>query len=183
MRNIILFCICACFALSSFALADDPKFETNTVYLEEVTAKPGEHFAVKVYLYNADPLAGCQVPIFFRHESINLWCDSISFVDGRMSYFGFNDVKLPQTEEDDKVAYFAYIATIDPDIYIDALPAGDGLLATLYFTAPEDCPEGTVELKRGMIPHPHISYIFAAWGPSGQEADSEFRGSKITIKK
>ncbi len=182
MRNIILFCLIAVFALSASAVADDPKFDITTVYVDEVTAKPGEHFAVKVNVFNTDSLGGCQVPIFFRHEEIDLWCDSISFAGSRMEYFAFDDVKLPETEKDDKVAYFAFIATIDPDVYIDALPPGDGLLATLYFTAPKESPKGTVELKRGMIPHPHISFIFYLWDGMGNEVDSEFKGSTITIK-
>ncbi len=183
MRNIVLFCLFTCLFFSASALADDPKFETNTVYVDEVTAKPGDHFAVKVKVFSVDSLAGCQVPIFFRHENIDLWCDSISFADSRMEYFGFDDIKLPQTEKDDKVAYFAFIATIDPDVYVDPLLPGDGLLATLFFTAPKDCPEGVVELTRGMIPHPHISFVFSMWDQNGQEVDSEFIGSKITIKK
>jgi hypothetical protein len=151
--------------------------------MDKVTAKPGEHFTVKVYLFNVDTLAGCQVPIFFRSEEIDLWCDSISFEGSRMLEFMFNDVKLPQTEKDDKVAYFSFIASIDPDVYIDPLSPGDGLLATMYFTAPEDCPEGKVELKRGMIPHPHLSFIFAVWNPDGTEVDGEFIESEIVIKK
>ena len=183
VRNSILSCLIFCFMLSAFAMAGDSDFETNTVYFEKVTAKPGEHFAVKVYLANVDDLAGCQVPIFYRHEKINLWCDSISFKDSRMEYFSFNDIKLPQTEDADKVAFFAYIASIDPDVYTDPLSKGDGLLATLYFTAPKDCPEGKVELKRGMIPHPHVSYVYSLWDASGNEVDSDFQESTITIKK
>jgi hypothetical protein len=183
VKRIILMGLVISLMIVATGLAGQAKFSTNTVYMDTVTAKPGENFTVNVYLFNVDTLAGCQVPIFFRSEDIDLWCDSVSFADSRMGYFGFNDVKLPMTDEDDKVAYFSFINTIDPKVYIDALPPGDGLLATLYFTVPKNAPEGTVYLKRGMIPHPHISFIFAVWTPDGEEADGDFIGSEIFIKK
>jgi hypothetical protein len=90
---------------------------------------------------------------------------------------------LPQTDDADKCAYFQFIATIDPKVYVDALAPGDGLLGTIYFTAPKDAPEGTVKLTRGMIPHPQISFIFAVWNTMGDEVDGEFIESEIVIKK
>jgi len=191
VKKIILFMLIACFAMASLALADEPvskpvdkpKYNTNTVYFEKVTAKPGDHFAVKAYIFNVDTLAGCQVPIFYRSDKINLLCDSISVVGSRCDYFMFQDIKIPQSDKEDKVAYFSYIVTIDPDTYVNPLPPGDGLIATIYFTAPKDCPEGVVKLTRGMIPHPYISFIFAVWSPAGEEVDGTFEESEIIIKK
>jgi len=191
VRKIILFALIACFVMASMALADEPmkkpadkpKYNTNTVYFEKVTAKPGDHFAVKVYLFNPDTLSGCQVPVFYRSDEINLLCDSISVVGSRCDYFMFQDIKIPQSAEEDKVAYFSYIDTIDPKTYINPLAPGDGLLATIYFTAPKDCPEGVVKLTRGMIPHPHISFIFSVWSPMGEEVDGTMEESEIIIKK
>jgi len=156
------------------------KYDNSTVYLEKVTAKPGEHFAVKVYLFNTDTLAGLQVPIFYRAENINLYCDSLSLLGSRCEYMMFNDVKIP---EGDKIVYFSFINTIDPKQFIDPLPPGDGLLATIYFTAPKDSKEGEVKLARGMIEHPHISYTFALWDKIGGEVNSTFEDGIITIKK
>lgn len=183
MRKILLSAILLFLCLAALTYAGDQKFNTNTVYFDTVTAKPGEHFAVKAYLYNVDTLSGLQVPIFFRSETINLWCDSVSVEGSRCKYFMFDDIKLPQTEKDDKVAYFSFIDTVNPKVFVNPLPPGDGLLATIYFTAPKDCPEGTVSLIRGMIPHPHISFIFSLWDPMGDEIDSEFIPSEIIIKK
>jgi hypothetical protein len=191
VRKIVLFALIAYFVMASMALADEPmnkpadkpKYTTNTVYFDKVTAKPGDHFAVKVYMFNTDTLSGCQIPIFYRSDKINLLCDSISVVGSRCDYFMFQDIKIPQTAEDDKIAYFSYIDTIDPKTFIDPLLPGDGLLATIYFTAPKDCPEGVVKLTRGMIPHPYISFIFSAWTPHGEEVNATFEESEITIKK
>ena len=183
MKKIVTLTLLACFLIASTALADEPKYNTNTVYFEKVTAKPGEHFAVKVFMANVDTISGCQVPTFFRSDKIDLYCDSVSIVGSRFEYFMFDDIKLPQSEEDDKCVYFSFIDTIDPKVLVDPLPPGDGLAATIYFTAPKDAPEGTVKLTRGMIPHPHISFIFAVWDPLGNELDGEFIESEIIIKK
>lgn len=183
MNKILLAALALLLCLAAVTMAEDQKFNTNAVYFDTVTAKPGEHFAVRAYLFNVDTLSGLQVPIFYRSDQINLWCDSISVEGGRCQYFMFDDIKLPESEKDDKVAYFSFIDTINPKVFVDPLPPGNGLLATLYFTAPEDSPEGTVMLTRGMIPHPHISFIFSLWDPMGDEIDSEFIGSEIIIKK
>jgi hypothetical protein len=183
VKKIALLTLLVGLLLATNLLAGKPKFNTNTVYMDTVTGKPGQQVKVNVYLYNVDSLAGCQVPIFFRSDKIDLWCDSISFVDSRMKYFEFNDVKLPMDDKEDKVAYFSFINTIDPKVYVDPLAPGSGLLASLYFTIPKDSPEGVVELKRGMIPHPHISFIFAVWTQDGEETDGEFIESVIRVKK
>ena len=183
VKKVAILTLLVCFLASSIALAESEDYKTNTIYFDKVTAKPGEHFAVKVYLFNTDTLSGCQVPTFYRSENIDLYCDSISIIGSRCEYFMFDDIKLPQTEEDDKIAYFSFIDTVNPKVYVDALPPGDGLLATMYFTAPKDAPEGSVKLTRGMIPHPHISFIFAVWDTGGNEVDGDFIESEIIIKK
>jgi len=179
VKKLILLTTAVCFLLAGFAIAQEAAYHTNTVYFEKVTAKPGEHFAVNVYLFNTDTLAGMQVPTFYRSEKIDIYCDSVSFAGSRCEYMMFRDVKIP---EDDKVVYFSFINTINPNKLIDPLPPGDGLIATIYFTAPDNCDEGTVKLARGMIPHPHISFIFAVWNMTGNELDSDFEESEIIIK-
>jgi len=176
--SVLILAICLLFNAPS--MAENAKYQTNTIYFDSVTAKPGEHFAVGVYLFNIDSLAGMQVPIFYRSETIKLYCDSISFAGSRCDYFMFKDPKIP---EDDQVAYFGFINTIDPKQLEDPLPPGDGLVATIYFSAPEDCPAGTVKLTRGMIPHPFISFIFAVWNSIGDELDATFEEGMITIEK
>jgi len=185
VKRLILMSVLICLLTAGFSLADEGKYETNTVYLDKVTAKPGEHFAVNVYLYNVDSLAGMQVPIFFRSDKIDLYCDSVSFAKSRCEYMMFNDIKIPENEQgvQDKVVYFSFISTIDPESYVPSLQAGDGIVATIYFTAPEDCEEGVVKLTRGMIPHPHISFIFAVWDPMGDNVDGDFIENEIIIKK
>jgi hypothetical protein len=161
------------------------KFATNTVYFDSAIVKPGEQCAVKAYLFNIDTLAGMQVPIFYRSETIDLYCDSVSFVDSRCGYMMFTDIKIPENEEgkQEKVVYFSFINTIDPEKYVDPLLPGEGLIATIYFTAPKDASDGVVPLTRGMIPHPQISFIFSLWDAYGDEVDADFVDSKVIVKK
>jgi hypothetical protein len=180
MKYLSVLILAICLIIGSQASAEKARYQTNTLYFDTVTAKPGEHFAVGVYMFNTDSLAGMQVPIFYRSDTIKLYCDSISFANSRCDYFMFKDVKIP---DNDLVAYFCFINTVDPKNLKDPLPPGDGLVATIYFTAPEDCPAGTVKLTRGMIPHPFISFIFAVWNSIGDDLDANFEESEITIIK
>lgn len=211
MKKAILFTTILCLVVTGFATGDEKKtFTTNTVYFDEVTTKLGESFAVKVNLANVDTLSGMQVPTFFRSDKIKLQCDSVSFAGGRCEYFMFNDVKIPMACEKceaayDKIStppkktgicdkcggklahkgqivYFSLIDNIDPKLDIEPLYPGDGLLATIYFTAAKDCPKGTVKLTRGMIPHPTVSYIYTVWNPLGTELDCVFEEGEIEIK-
>jgi len=179
VKKLVLLTTVICFLTVVFSIAQEAEFQTNTVYFEKVTVKPGEHFTVKVYMFNTDTLAGMQVPTFYRSEKIDLYCDSVSFAGSRCEYMMFSDTKIP---EDDKVVYFSFINTIDPKNLIDPLPPGDGLIATIYFTAPDNGDEGAVKLTRGMIPHPHISFIFAVWDRMGDELSADFKDSEIIIK-
>ncbi|OQX91765.1 MAG: hypothetical protein B6D58_06445 [candidate division Zixibacteria bacterium 4484_95] len=211
MKKVILLAAIACLLVMGLAIGDEEKtFDTNTVYFENVTAKPGESFAVKVNIANVDTLSGMQVPIFFRSDKIKLQCDSVSFTGSRCEYFMFNDIKIPMVCEKCKaeydkvnappkkagicdkcggklvhngqVVYFSLIDNVDPKLTVDPLYPGDGLVATIYFTAPKDCPKGTVKLTRGMIPHPTISYIYTVWNPLGTELDCVFKEGEIKIK-
>lgn len=185
----------------------------NIVSAGDVTAKAGESFAVKVNIANADTLSGAQVPIFYRSETIKLICDSVSFAGSRVEKFMFHDVKLPMACEKcgmeydkfnkppkkagicdhpgcggkvtakDQVIYFSVIDNIDPKANVPPLYPGEGLLATIYFTAPKDAPAGKVKLTRGMIPHPTMSLVFSVWNTIGDDVDSDFGEGEITIVK
>ncbi len=186
---------------------------TNVVSVGTATARAGESFAVKVNITNADTLAGAQVPIFYRSETAQLICDSVSFAGSRVEKFMFHDVKLPmacskcgaeydkfnkppkkadicdhegcggKVSPKDQVIYFSVIDNIDPKANVPSLYPGDGLLATIYFTAPKDTPPGKIKLTRGMIPHPTMSLVFSVWNTVGDDVDGEFREGEITIVK
>ena len=120
MKNWSIFILAVCLTIGSQALAEKAKYQNDTIYFDKVTAKPGEHFAVGVYLFNVDSVAGMQVPTFYRSEKIKLYCDSISFVGSRCDYFMFQDTKIP---DDDQVAYFNSTLSIPRSSEIPCLRA------------------------------------------------------------
>jgi hypothetical protein len=157
----------------------------NLCYTESVEVEKGTSFPVKVFLNNVDTLAGMQVPIYYRSEEVDLICDSISIVGSRCHDFALNTMKI---EPIGKVAFFAFIAMIDPDKDVPPLYPGDGEVATLWFTAPEDANSGKVELYSGenaILPHPKIDYSFLFWTPGPpvpEQKDCDYKAGYITVK-
>jgi hypothetical protein len=183
----------------------------NVVWMYDVNANPGESFPLQVYLTNIDTLAGVQIPLFFRSDSISLICDSVSFVGSRLENFMFHDVKIPLTcpecgakydmydnppkepgicdkdgmklNQSDQVVFFMAIGTIDPKKDVTPLLPGEGLLATVYFTVPPNTPKGAVHLTRGMIPNNTVSLVFSVWNERGDDITGQILEGTVNIKK
>jgi hypothetical protein len=182
----------------------------NVVWTEKAVAKPGETFALKVYIATIDTLAGVQIPLFFRNDNIKLICDSVSFEGGLLEDFMFHDVKIPLTcplcgakydmfdnppkepgkcdkdgselVQSDQAVFFMAIATIDPKRDVKPIYPGEGLLATVYFTVPKDSPKGVVPVTRGMIPHPTVSLVFSIWNERGDDLNGQLADGSIEIQ-
>jgi len=154
----------------------------NTCYTESIEAAKGTSFSIKVFVNNTDTLAGMQVPIYYRSENINLVCDSVTFVGSRCAHFGFSDYKI---EPVGKTVYFAFINTVDPAKDVKPLLPGDGVVATLWFTAPTDVKAGILALESGpnaFLPNPKIDYGYHFWTPMALEVDCQFKAGTIKIK-
>jgi hypothetical protein len=154
----------------------------NVCYTENVEVTRGNAFGVRVFVKNADTLAGMQVPIYFRSETVNLKCDSVSFAGSRCAAFALNDSKI---EPVGKTVYFAFIAVVDASQNVPPLLPGDGLVATLWFTAPKDIKPGKVKLDSGpnaFYPHEKIDYSFLFWTPAAQQVDCVYKEAYITVK-
>ena len=186
MRRFILFVLLL--GLWEISVAEEKKVETkaepqgNVCYTENVEVAKGSVFGVKVFVKNVDTLAGMQVPIYYRSENINLKCDSVSFVGSRCSNFALNDVKI---EPVGKTVYFCFIAVVDPSQNVAPLAPGDGLVATLWFTAPSEGPSGKVKLDSGpnaFFPHEKIDYSFLFWTPQAQQVECSYKEAYITLK-
>jgi hypothetical protein len=187
-----------------------PDIKGNAVWMDKVIARPGETFALKVHLTNIDTLAGVQIPIFFRNDSIKLICDSVSFTGGLLQDFMFHDVKIPLTcpicksqfdmfdnppkqpgicdhdsgelVQSDQVVFFMAISTIDPKREVKPLLPGGGQLATVYFTVPPDSPKGVVNFTRGMIPNTTVSLVFSVWDERGEDLPAQLVESTVEIQ-
>jgi len=154
----------------------------NVCYTENVDAVRGTSFPVKVFVSNVDTLAGMQVPIYYRSEDIDLKCDSVTFTGSRCKDFALS---FPMIEPVGKTVFFCFIYTTDASQEVLPLLPGDGLVATLWFTAPKDIKAGPVTLESGpnaFYPHPKIDYGFLFWTPEAVQVDCAYKAGTITVK-
>jgi hypothetical protein len=185
LKSITVILFILVIAVSGFAQDAEKTEPGNLCYSESVEVEKGDVFPVKVYVNNVDTLAGMQVPIYYRSEEVDILCDSISFIDSRCSNFA---LKWSKIEPAGKVAFFTFIAMTDPSSDIPPLYPGEGLVATLWFTAPEDGNSGKVELYSGekaFLPHPKIDYSFLFWTPGPpmpEQKECAYNAGYITVK-
>lgn len=182
MRKFLVFVLLLVFWGISFAEEKQVSKNENVCYTESVETAKGASFPVKVFVNNVDTLAGMQVPIYYRSENISLKCDSVSFKDSRCRYFAFNDSKI---EPVGRTVYFAFILMTDPSQNVAPLAPGDGLVATLWFTAPKDVKAGQVKLDSGpnaFFPDERIDYSFLFWTPRAEQVNCVYQPGTITIK-
>lgn len=170
--------------LPGYALAQEGQKEikANTCYTESVDVEKGTSFPVKVFLNNVDTLAAFSVPIYYRSETVDLKCDSVTFHGSRSEYFSLSFFKV---EPVGKVVFFAFLWVTDPDQEVPPLEPGEGMVAELWFTAPEDIKAGKVELDSGpnaFFPHEHVDYSYEFTTPMATEVDFEYTPGHITVK-
>jgi hypothetical protein len=170
--------------LPGFALAQEEQEEikANTCYTESVEVEKGTSFPVKVFLNNVDTLAAFSVPIYYRSETVDLECDSVTFHGSRAEHFSLSFFKV---EPVGKVVFFAFLWVTDPDEEVPPLGPGEGMVAELWFTAPEDIKAGKVELDSGpnaFFPHEHVDYSYEFTTPMAVEVDFEYTPGLITVK-
>jgi len=154
----------------------------NLCYTESIRAERGTSFAVKVYVNNVDTLVGMQVPIYYRSDDVNLRCDSVTFGGSRCEHFSMSFFKI---EPEAKVVFFALLNMSDPEKGAPALYPGDGLVARLWFTAPEDSRSGKVVLESGpdvYLPHDRINYGYLFWTPTAIQVKCSYLPGNITLK-
>jgi len=167
--------------------ADDDAGEViqNVCYTESVEVEKGESFPVKVFLANADTLEGMQVPIYYRSEDVKLSCDSITFTDSRCEMY---PIATSQIDSLGRVAFFAFVAMSMTNVKIDPLFSGEGLVAILWFTVPEDANSGKVELYSGenaVLYHPKVDYSYMFWTPGPENPEKKdflYKPGYITVK-
>jgi hypothetical protein len=177
--------VCAfAIVLAGSALAQDEHgaVKENICYTESIEAESGTSFAVGVYVSNVDTLVGMQVPIYYRSDDVDLRCDSVTFDGSRCQNFSMSFFKI---EPEEKVVFFALLNISDPEKGVPALYAGDGLVARLWFTAPEDSGPGRVVLESGpdaYFPHDRINYGYLFWNPAAVQVKCGYKPGNITLK-
>lgn len=182
MRNLLTVAVILFLAASIAAQDEAGLTKGNTCYTESVEVEKGTSFPVKVFVDNVDTLAGMQVPIYYRSEDVDLKCDSISIAGSRCSAFALD---LELIEPVGKTAFFAFISMTDPKEEKPPLYPGSGMVATLWFTAPEDTKSGKVELYSGptaVYPHEKIDYSYLFWTPTAEQKECTYKPGYITVK-
>ncbi len=171
-------------SLPGLVLAQEEQKEIkgNTCYTESVEVERGTSFPVKVFVNNVDSLAAFSVPIYYRSDTVNLQCDSVTFHGSRAEYFSLSFFKIEPVV---KVVFFAFLWVTDPEDVIPPLEPGEGMVAELWFTAPKDIKAGKVELESGpnaFFPHEHVDYSYEFTTPLAVEADCEYMPGYISVK-
>ncbi len=171
-------------SLPGLALAQEGQEEIkgNTCYTESVEVGKDTSFPVNVFVNNVDTLAAFSMPIYYRSETVDLQCDSVTFHGSRAEYFSLSFFKI---EPVGKVVFFAFLWVTDPDKEVPPLGPGEGMVAELWFTAPKDIEAGKVELGSGpnaFFPHEHVDYSYSFTTPLAEETDFEYTAGYITVK-
>ena len=85
---------------------------------------------VKLYLENRVGLAAASIPLSFASTSSDIECTKIDFTGSRVAHFQL----YPTIDNQNKRVLIGMIRALDENI-ADVLPAGEGLIATLYFSS------------------------------------------------
>jgi hypothetical protein len=126
-RNILAgLVVLALILAGSTALADcgDP------LSYQIMPSKSTNEATVKVYLNNSQGMAGASIPLSFASVGSDIKCTGISWEGSRVSHFAL----YPQIDNDKKMVMLGMIRDLGDNIS-DVLPAGSGLIATLYFSS------------------------------------------------
>ena len=112
-------------AVPNFAYADDPgNPDTCRVECPGVTL-PDQQVVLEVTVYNDEDLGGLAVPLVFGYPSLDVVCDSVSLVGSRIAHAEYLGASIDTANY--TLLFYA--------IFVDSnLVAGDGMVATLYFT-------------------------------------------------
>lgn len=170
--------------LAVIALAQEKQTEIkgNVCYTESVEATKGSSFPVKVFVNNVDTVVAFSVPIYYRSDEVDLKCDSVTFHGSRAEHFSLSFFKI---EPVGKVVFFAFLWVTDPEQDVPPMPPGNGLVAEVWFTAPEKISSGKVELASGpnaFFPHEYVSYGYEFTGPTADKLDFKYMPGYITVK-
>ncbi len=170
------------FSLAQEGQKEQKEIKGNICYTESVEVEKGTSFPVKVFLTNVDDLAAFSVPIYYRSDTVNLQCDSVTFHGSRAEHFSMSFFKI---EPVGKTVFFAFIWVTDPQQEVPPLGPGEGKVADLWFTAPKDIEAGKVELDSG--PNAFFPHEFADWSYTfstqlAEEIDVEYIPGYVTVK-
>ncbi len=174
MRLLVIAAIAVAVAILSCAnKAAEPNVEPldNHVYLlEKDTVRAGTHFALPVHFDNTTPLSGISVPLVFSSPDVE--CESLSFVGSRVADWLFNASYYDNEKREIRLG--AVSAT-------GGLPAGQGLLATIYMWVHGNAPETEMVIDTSWL-YPNLDLRFADTSVVGSTFVPRFTPTQIHIE-
>ena len=122
---LVLLAVLFLLAVPSLTYADDPgDRDTCRVECPGVTL-PDQQVVLEVTVYNDEDLGGLAVPLVFGYPSLDVVCDSISLVGSRIEHAEYLGASIDTANY--TLLFYA--------VFVDSnLTAGDGMVASLYFT-------------------------------------------------
>jgi hypothetical protein len=128
----------------------------DSVRLATDTASPGDVVALPVYFDNSRPLLGVSVPLTW--SGVGVWPDSVSFVGSRAADTDILAASVDTALREIRIGLIP--SAVDP------LPAGSGLLATVYFTVSFWSPNQVVDIDTATTSAPAITLLYVDTLPS-----------------
>jgi hypothetical protein len=131
--------LCAAGALAQ-GPADDPGIR-DTLYVGSVQADAGQKAIVPITFVNDEELGALTIPLSWSSPDITL--DSVSFAGSRVDYISTRPLTI---YNDDQQVVFGAVVLLEAFI-----PAGSGLMATLYFDVPTGTPDQLVYIDSALV--------------------------------
>jgi len=168
----LLLILLTSFVLLQCSKTTEPEQLGNRVYLGEVNVTAGQRFALPVYVENNVDLGAINIPLDFN--STYLQCDSVSFVDTRVSHFFFKVFSVSDTT---------------PQILIGAIdsaagaPPGRGLIANAWFWAYGYAPDTSIEVWSPINVNAGLNLGFRDTSLTGGPIIPDFQSGMINIAR
>lgn len=136
------------------------------VWVEAVTAAKGAMGSFKVHYYGVEEAKAMVIPL---SVPAGLKIDSVSYAGGMLAYIATRPVRI---DNDNHQVLFTAIPTTEANI-----PAAEGLLATVHFTAAPDAQSGVIE-ETFVPPGNYLTYVDTA----SVLVEPQFEVGKVTIQ-
>lgn len=136
------------------------------VWVEAATVAKGSAGSVKVHYYGVEEARAMVVPLTIP---TGVTVDSISYAGGMLEYIATRPVRI---DNDNHNLLFTAIPTTEPNI-----PAKEGLLATIHFTAGPNAESGMFD-ETFVPPGNYLTYVDTASGL----IEPQFEPGKLTVQ-
>lgn len=153
----------------SLMAQSDPHGETDTLFLDQVTARTGREFIIDVNLWNDESLGGITVPLIYPTEKLEFL--ELTFTGGRIEYVGSKHSSV-----DEETGKILVGAAVFDEAYI---PTGEGKLFSIRFRLMEGAVPGEVIVIDSTFIEPVAEILLS--DSSGADIYPVFRAGRVTV--